>query len=43
MMVTVEVAILLTGLFADEGADTPAGKYLITWTGFNDDIMLTNR
>ena len=30
MMVTVEVATLLTGLLPDEGAVTPAGKYLIT-------------
>ena len=28
--VTVEVATLLTGLLPDEGAVTPAGKYLIT-------------
>ena len=41
--VTVEVAILLTGLLADEGADTPAGKYLITCiVAFNADIILTD-
>ena len=29
-LTTVEVATLLTGLLPDEGAVTPAGKYLIT-------------